>query len=70
MLQQRASHKRGWLKFRVVRRIVFHTHARIALFAWMLKVDMQVLLGAVWHAKELIDVELQLGAFFARVVVL
>jgi len=53
-----------------VREIVFHTHARVAFFARMLKVDLQVLLGPVRHAKELINVELKLGAFFPGTSVL
>jgi len=42
----------------------------MAFFARLLKVDLQVLLGPMWHAKELINVKLKLGAFFPGTSVL
>ena len=70
MLRQSASHKRGRHGLGIVREIVLHTHARMAFFARLLKVDLQVLPGTMRHTKELIDIELQLGAFFAGTSVL
>jgi hypothetical protein len=71
MLRERSSHKIGyWRDICLLWRYVLNADTGITCLTWLLKVDLQNPLRITRFAKKFVDIELQFGAFEARLTIL